>query len=178
MICKWKALLVAVCVFFQQCSGYPQMAGNCNGLYGMHLPNSLGGGNGGYLLQISDASVASSGDRRAKVVIQHLRFLPNISQEVLNKTLGTGLYSGFLLKSYDPYTGLPLGQFGANAELPPNTMLYVGCIVPESAITHTFTSQQILDGVPVTNTQLEIPFSWPAARFDHRRRFNMVQLSE
>jgi hypothetical protein len=144
-------------------SCFPEMAGNCNGLYGVHVPNLEGGGDGGYVLTLSDAVVASNGDRVAKVIIQHLRFMTNVSEEILNRTLGTGEYAGFLIKSYDPYTGLPLGSF--QLPLPPRTMIYGGCSPPESAVCHSITEEDIEAELEFSGEEpLEIPFAWPATR--------------
>ncbi len=149
----------------QLASCFPEMAGNCNGLYGVHIPNLEGGGNGGYVLTMSDAVVASNGDRVAKVIIQHLRFMANVSEEVLNQTLGTGEYAGFLIKSYDPYTGLPLGSF--RRPLPPRTMIYAGCSPPESAVCHSITEEDIEAELEFSGEEpLELSFAWPATRSD------------
>jgi hypothetical protein len=160
---------------------FPQMAGNCNGLYGVHLPNTEGAGNGGYRIELSDASVASDGQRVAKIVINHLRYINNISEENLNETLGSGVYAGFLIKSYDPYTGLPLGTF--KQPLPPHTAYYRGCSPSETAVSHFFTEEEIEEREESEENEdvgeevegealefgeeepLELHFTWPATRF-------------
>ena len=163
---KYKDMLPAIVLWL--CSvtytlGFPETAGNCNGLYGVHLPNSEGGGDGGYRIKLSDASVASNGHRVAKIAIEHLRYDSNISEEIRNATLGSGLYAGFLIKSYDPYTGLPLGAF--QQPLPPYTVLYTGCSPAESAVSHSLTDKDIEDGVQYGDGgPLELSFAWPATR--------------
>ena len=143
--------------------GFPHMAGNCNGLYGAHLPNSFGGGDGGYVITLSDSTVASNGNRVANVAIQHLRFMKNVSEQIANSTVGTGIYAGFLLKAYDPYTGLPLGSF--QQPLPAYTVLYEGCSPPQSAVSHFLTDSDIFEGVQFyADPPLKLSFAWPATR--------------
>ena len=159
-----KPVIFVVFLLLIPCTGFPNLAGNCNGLYGAHLPNSFGGGDGGYVISVSDSVVASNGNRVAKVLIQHLRFMNNVSQTIANNTLGTGFYVGFLLKSYDPYTGLPLGSF--QQPLPPYTVFYDGCSPPQSAISHSLTDDDIEQGVQyVTDPPLELLFTWPATMY-------------
>ena len=88
--------------------------------------------------------------------------MKNVSQEVANQTLGTGIYAGFLIKSYDPYTGLPLGSF--QEPLPPYTIFYDGCNPPQSAVSHSLTNDEINEGVQYcAEPPLELQFTWPAA---------------
>ena len=130
-------ILVAICVLF--CSleiamGYSAMAGSCNGVWGVHLPNN-GGGDGGYRLTMGTTFVDSKGNRTTSVSVQHISFMNNVSQQDLQSAKGTGYYRGLLLKAFDPYTGLLVGTF--NGPLPPNTMYYQGCSSAQSAISHT-----------------------------------------
>ena len=144
------AILLALCIW--TCSmhvawGYSDISGSCNGVYGVHLPNSEGGGDGGYRLIVGPITVDVKGNRTAAVSIQHTRFISNVSNVSVHSvsvqdwqaTTGPGFYRGFLLKAFDPYTGLPLGAF--NAPLPPNTALYYGCSRAQSAVSHAMAAR-------------------------------------
>jgi hypothetical protein len=149
--------LISACFFFVCClspvMGYAAISGSCNGVWGVHLPNSDGGGNGGYKLVMGPISVDSKGNHTASVSITHVSFTSNSTQEV-QAAKGTGYYRGFLLKAFDPYTGLLVGTF--NGPLPANTMHYDGCSRRQSAISHDMPDDS--DDVVTTDNQFTFRF--------------------
>jgi hypothetical protein len=143
--------------------GYSEMSGSCNGLFGIHLPSSVSG-DGGYKIGIQDSHIGSDGYRKATIAIEHVRFMNGVSETVLNSTVGTGGFRGFLLKAYDPYTGNPLGSF--LKPLPAHTMFYNGCPSPQSSISHHFTPEEVeaQENFFVLQTGFVILFTWPATQ--------------
>jgi hypothetical protein len=133
-------------------------------LYGIHLPNE-GGGDGGYRIFVDHSSVNADGNRVAKISIQHILFINDTDASLRNSSLGTGVFAGFLLKSYDPVSGSPLGSF--RSPLPTNTMFYPGCPVPECAISHSFNEEQIEADeheFSLEEEEFSLTFAWPATK--------------
>jgi hypothetical protein len=158
-----RALLLCFLTCWKCAISYPNMAGSCNGLYGVHIPNK-GGGDGGYRISIEDSHIGSDGNRIASIAIQHVRFLSDFNPHITNYTMGMGAFTGFLMKSYDPESGVPFGSF--LAPLPPKTMHYSGCPSPASAISHSFSSEHLNSGENIFALQsgFSLQFSWPATK--------------
>ena len=149
-----KAMCIVICCL-QGAMGYSAMSGSCNGVWGVHLPNSDGGGDGGYILMMGPTSVDSKGNRTASVTITHISFMSNATQQQLQSAKGSGYFRGFLLKAFDPYTGLLVGTF--NGPLPVNTMYYDGCSSAQSAISHNMKTADS-DASTVVTTQHALTF--------------------
>ena len=140
-MCKagWTTLIFVWACSAGKVRTFSTMAGSCNGVWGVHLPNS-GGGDGGYRLVMGETSVDTDGNRTTSVTIEHITFMANTTQQELLSAKGSGYYQGMLLKAFDPYTGVLVGTF--NGPLPPNTMYYQGCSSAQSAISHTMDGSQ------------------------------------
>ena len=138
--------IVVVGVIIQESYGYSVTAGNCNGLYGVHIPNSDGGGDGGYTIKLTNSSASDT--------VTGKLYTGTVAVTFQQPGKGSGTFRGFLIKSFDPYTGQALGNFIASS-LPANTMLYEGCNPSSSAVSHSM-------NVPIQD--LKLPFTWPAGQ--------------
>jgi hypothetical protein len=157
-------LLIVWASILQESNCFAEISGSCNGLFGIHIPNQVFG-DGGYRIVLENPAVGSDANRIVTVAIRHVFFFDNFNPADLNKTLGTGIYSGFLIKSYDPVNGMPLGLF--QQPLPPHTALYDGCPVPETAVTHILSKAQLEEGEggfsAKSQLAVRLKFSWPAS---------------
>jgi hypothetical protein len=172
--------LVALVALLGNAAAYPAMPGSCEGVFsGAHVPKKDPAADeaGGWRIQVVPrlicllcvadcialrATVCGAFSHRVSMRNWQISNVSRTGSAV--KTAHVSLlnddssasYSGFLLKSFDAYTGAYIGKF---SDFPSGTELFRGCPVAEAALGHS--NLVYFDGKA---NALRVKVEWPADR--------------